>query len=645
MWAALLLATPLGLYFSLRHSWHDDRRVQALMALVASGCVLTAITEFLSLGRALSFGPLLAAWTFAALVCAAIAAWTWRRRAPAVPTARQQALGGLSPYDIGLLACLLLIVVPTGLIAMTAEPNNWDSMTYHLSRVMHWIQDRSVAMYPTHCLRQLHQNPWAESAILNLMVLGGDDRLANLVQWLSMIGSLVGVSLLARQFGSGSHAQVLAAVVCATIPMGILQSTSTQTDYVLSFWLVCFALFALRFNDTAHAPRMAAALAMGGALGLAILTKATAYLFAFPFLMWVAFAVLRARDVRRAWYLVLAMLLTLAVNIGHYARSYELFGNPLGPGRESPEMVFANETFSVASLASNVLRNVAVNLSTPSDRANRRIEQTVLGAHRALGIAPDDPRTTWFGTKFRIRPILFHEDLDGSGLHVLLILAVIVLFAIRPRGPPDAAKYGLCLIAGFLLFCAIAKWQPWISRLQLPLFVLWSPLIGIFFARACARWFTTLAAVLLVAAAFPWVVGNLTRPLVGPVRVTATSAIDQLFINRPDMKAPYIGAAHALAAMDCHEVGIDLGGDDWEYPLWTLLERQGAQAIRIEHVNVPNVSARLQGPDQPGGPFRPCALFRVADDPPALFTLGEDSFSRTWMSGKVAVYALRPVPG
>jgi hypothetical protein len=26
----------------------------------------------------------------------------------------------------------------------------------------------------------------------------GDDRLANLVQWLSMIGSLVGVSLLAR---------------------------------------------------------------------------------------------------------------------------------------------------------------------------------------------------------------------------------------------------------------------------------------------------------------------------------------------------------------------------------------------------------------------------------------------------------------
>jgi hypothetical protein len=48
------------------------------------------------------------------------------------------------------LAGLLLIVALTGVTAFVSPSNNWDSMTYHMSRVVHWIQDRNVSFYPTH---------------------------------------------------------------------------------------------------------------------------------------------------------------------------------------------------------------------------------------------------------------------------------------------------------------------------------------------------------------------------------------------------------------------------------------------------------------------------------------------------------------
>lgn len=96
-------------------------------------------------------------------------------------------------------------------------------MTYHMSRVVHWIQNRSIAHYPTHITRQLHQSPWTEYAILHFQILSGSDRFANLIQWFSMVGATLGVSLIAKQMGADLRGQFFAAVFSITIPMGILQ--------------------------------------------------------------------------------------------------------------------------------------------------------------------------------------------------------------------------------------------------------------------------------------------------------------------------------------------------------------------------------------------------------------------------------------
>jgi hypothetical protein len=63
---------------------------------------------------------------------------------PGVPMTR------FEPFMLG---GLLLNVLVVGVIAVVAAPNNRDSMAYHMSRVMHWIQKGSVGFYATAILR------------------------------------------------------------------------------------------------------------------------------------------------------------------------------------------------------------------------------------------------------------------------------------------------------------------------------------------------------------------------------------------------------------------------------------------------------------------------------------------------------------
>src|SRR5207247_2483992 len=102
---------------------------------------------------------------------------------------------------------------------------------------------------PTVNLRQLVLGPGAELIVLHLQILSGGDRLANLVQWLAYAGLVAGASLVARELGAGRRGEFFAASLAASIPMAILQASSTQTDAVAALWLVCLLVFLFRLRE------------------------------------------------------------------------------------------------------------------------------------------------------------------------------------------------------------------------------------------------------------------------------------------------------------------------------------------------------------------------------------------------------------
>ncbi|MES1242750.1 MAG: glycosyltransferase family 39 protein [Acidobacteriota bacterium] len=578
-----------------------DGRERMLVTAAALGVWIVFLSEGLSLFGALGPWPVRIVWiALAALAMTLATRFSPLSRRSGREAGRGAGGEGFDGLDLAFLAVSAAVMLALLAIALTAPPNTYDSMTYHMTRVLRWIQQGSLRHFPSHNLRQVQYGPFSELAILHLYLLKGTDRLANLPQWLAMVGSVIGVSALAARLGAGRAGQVLAGVFCLTLPMGIVQATGTQTDYVEAFWLVCLAYALLRLLDSEGAERGAWVWTFGAAFGLALCTKASGYLYTVPFGVWLLIGLWRARKWEAWRVLVPVGLLVLALNAGTWWRNQALFGSPLGT--EANRTLVANSAWTPGIVVSNAIRNLAVHANVPWVDVRGPVDRAVRRVHGMLGLDVEDTRSTYRNSRdFRLLTRPNHEDEAGNGFHLLVILSVLIALAFRPRR--EVVVYALAVVAGFLLLCLYLRWQHWISRLQLPLFVLMAPVVGTLVPRRLSRF---VAAALLVLA-IPPVVHDDTRLLLGEGNVFSRGRTEMMFANRPELYAPYLRLAEEVRASGCRRIGLITGYNDYEYPFWVMLDAKVPLEHRIEHVEVDNESTPLLA-REPFAGFRPCLV-------------------------------------
>lgn len=598
----LLASLPLlflACVFLIRHRTERDPRWTLVESAIVLGVAVVVITEVLSAMGAFRQGPIALSWSITIAVTLPIA---WFHRPCVVPPP-----GAQRGAERRLFASTIVpIVVLTGAIAFASPPNTWDSMTYHLPRVLHWLQNGDVWPFPTAEMRQLYLSPFAEYAIAHLVALTGGVELANIPQWGSYLGTIACVSLIAKLLGAGRLGQLASGAVAASTPIVIMESTSTQNDLVAALWMtVVVAVSVAIRHDRQMEPdgsRWWVAVTGGLAGGLAMLTKGTSFVLLAPFVVWGAVAGIR-RWGRRLILPMLASVVIATVLAGpHFLRTTSVFGSPLGP---TAEHRYANESFGIAPLVSNSIRNVAVQFALPNERANELfLERPVRSLHAILGLDPDDSATSW--TPYRVSANVNDEDHAPNPLQTILAVGAITIAISRRGGPRNA--YVLSLAASFLLFSAALKWQPWQTRLMLPWFVLSAPLVGVVIERFGRRSTVALIVITLVAG-LPWVLFNRTRPLVpvGGIVTDAPSVLtgdhaEIMFAKQPELREPYRETVKAISELDCEVVGIDLGGDAWEFPLWWMADATSDLEPAFVHVN-PHRQTRDTRPGHP-----PCAV-------------------------------------
>lgn len=164
----------------------------------------------------------------------------------------------------------------------------------------------------------------------------------------------------------------------------------------------------------------------------------------------------------------------------------------------------------------------------------------------------------------------------------------IFLFLFRFPWIPRPARWGVLFVCvSWILLHTTIRYQPYISRLQTPVFMLfpcllaaWSPISKV----RLARFFFAAILVVITMACLSYGMMTTVRNVSRPLKLTSFWQLDRdsayYDVNR-GLKPQHDAVIETVKQMKVKRVGLIIGGDDWDYPLSWRLHRLG---IEVRHI-------------------------------------------------------------
>lgn len=513
----------------------------------------------------------------------------------------------VAPYLVPLVAVLYAV-------ALIYPPNNYDSLTYHMARVVFWVQNQSVDFYSTINPRQNSLGPGAEYLILLLQELTGTDRLANSVQTTAFLIIVVSVVTITRYLRAPRPLRIPLVLIFCTTPGFLLEATSTQND-------LCAAVAALAILTVLRRllfaqnplPVSRDGIALAIAMAACYLIKPNALIFTAPLFACAGWRAARAairERTRKRWGPafragMVALVLGAALCAPHALRTVA-HPHELGP---VSNLVFP---LSISELTVHRLLNPLVvvphhvPLGALATRLGRLYDR--VGKNKSVSNEP-----WWVDGYYSGHALRQYEDLAGSPVQfiaVFLLSGVGVVWAARRRqgawsgcgSRGRALLLALLLPASWALFHWIARNNFWIARYHTP----WLAL-GVLSAFGACQLARRGRRSLAVAQAVAWslatpsvvyawstVVANELRP----VSTQALAHFDRIkayYAHAPELRAEHDHVLEVLKKSSCRELVLALGNDDSiEYPLTWRALRLG---VKVYHRPGPATACLLYAPN------------------------------------------------
>ena len=486
---------------------------------------------------------------------------------------------------------IFLGIVCAGMLLLSAKSitANWDSMAYHMPRVMHWIQNKSVAFYATNEIRQVTSPPLSEYFIMHVMLLTGNDKFVCMVQGMSYVLSAGLVYLIAGKLKMKKQYAYLSVFLFLMMPPAIAEAVTTQNDLFTAFMLLLFFYYYLDFiycpDLTISKGNLVLAVKLGALIAMGYLAKSNVLI---PMAVFIAYlGILKILDKEKIKNILTVCIVGLATAAAGacplFIQSYKVYGS-LIPKSQTDGIL--PETLSIRLLAANCYKNLAKYFSTPLlPGINDFLLKIGRGIEKIFRIDINDAVIAASEFELPDASGAYHHDMAVNPLVLLLIFLVLIglLFKICSRPKMETGMF-LCTVVCLLVTCTVSRYSPWKVRYFLPISAV-AVIFACFFIERMKKeykWneyligFVICLGVLNGYGAFYYAKDAVQTGYYGN-----EDGQYSYFVNYR-IRGSYNDITDYIETEGYQNIGFYIRGGNYEYPLWVYLD----QARRMEHVLV-----------------------------------------------------------
>ena len=631
-----MLTAILAIYANI-HIYKTRSKIKSsrLDSYIEACCVwmfiLFAMTELMSAFHKVRFIALFGIWVMLDLVL--ITALVVQIKAAGYKIAelfakfkKVSALRGYPYY--GILFVIGAIVV---VLAVCTTPYNWDSMTYHLPRIAYWVQNQSVEHYATNSIRQIASPVLGEFVNLHVYVLcRGRDILFNMLQAGSYITCAILVGAIAGKLGCDRLFRFLATLIYMTMPIAFAEALTTQVDNFATVWLLFYVYVLLDLIKTQKIECKSEEISKVCTLGMCVawgyLTKPSVCIAMVIFAVWLlGRCIVRKDKVRELLSLTFCALPWLAVPLApELFRNFKTFHAYASESTGARQLV---GTLQPSYLIVNFMKNFTFNLPTSLIKDCRLFfEKFAKKTAEILSVDLNAASISEDGGEFALHePNTYGHDTAINPI-VMWLCIFCVLWAICMIRKIDwefiANGYLAASVISFCIFCTVLRWEPFVTRYMVSYLALLCPMIASQLQlRTGGQKSMSLRNGIVGVVCFLCIMETISMTAFHYeqyVRWGRNIRPYGYFANIRGEAAYYVELTDAVKSQTYASVGLHLGGNDYEYPIWKMLDGQ-----RIEHINVQNESAIYAKQD-----FTPECIIWIGELPEESVTVNGEVYTQ-----------------
>ncbi len=244
----------------------------------------------------------------------------------------------LSPYFkfifFWLFLTLAIVSVTNLILVIFTPPNEWDSMTGHLNRVIRYIQRGTMAHFGgTNWNMDTYPKSVTTIQIYSYLITDKIENAMKMIHYLSYWITVISVFGIAQRIGRNLSASFFCALAYALFLDFLVQSIFTETDIVLTAYLSCllyflFAYFSTKGNKYLYFTGLAFGIAFGHKITFVLLLPSVFVIMVYAVFITPSLNIFFERVIRLGVAIFISILIyTLPSG---YIRNIQEFGHPIG---------------------------------------------------------------------------------------------------------------------------------------------------------------------------------------------------------------------------------------------------------------------------------------------------------------------------